>query len=212
MSTKMLYHENAYLKEHQSKVRKVEGNKILLDETILFPEAGTEPGDTGMIDAYKVVRVERDKEKDEIWHYLNDVPNFQPGDTVNVKVDWEKRYKMMRLHSALHLLAGCFELLFRQMAVAGTVESDSAFLVFKQPMDDYIKDSIGQANDDIADELIVQTYPDENRKGFRWCKIGDYSPIPCGGVQVKNTKEIGKIFLKEKKADGQGQRVFIGVE
>lgn len=212
MSTKMWYHEDAYLREHQSKVRRVDGNRVLLHETIFFPETATEPGDTGTMDNHKVVKVERDREKDEVWHILGKAPDLNPGDAVDLSIDWDERYKMMRLHSALHLLAGCFGLLFRQRAVAGTVESDSAYLVFKQSVDEYVKDSIDQANDDIADGLTIKTYEDKERKGFRWCKVGDYSPIPCGGIHVKNTEEIGKIFLKEKKADGQGQRIVIGVE
>ena len=212
MSTKKLYHEDGYLKEHASKVKLVQRNRILLDETVFFPDSGTEPGDKGTIEEYKVVKVERDKQSDEIWHIVEGTPSFKPSDTVITKIDWEKRYRMMRLHSALHLLAGCFDLLFRQRAVAGTVEENSAFLVFKTPVDEYVNDSVGQANDDIADGLEIETYEDEKRKGFRWCRIGNYSPIPCGGVHTKDTKEIGKLFIKEKKADGQGQRLVIGIE
>jgi len=212
MATRMLYHQDAYLREHESKVRRVEGNRVLLDDTIFFPVAATEPGDAGTMDGHKVVKVERDRATDEVWHVLEQAPDFNPGDTVTLRLDWDKRYGMMRLHSALHLLAGCFELLFRHRAVAGTVESDSAFLVFKQPVDEYINDSVAQANDDIQDGLEIETYEDEKRKGFRWCRVGHYSPIPCGGVHVRNTKELGRLILKEKQPDGGGQRLTIGVE
>ena len=208
--TKMLFYQNPYTREYQTKVLQVKGNKVLLEETIFFPQASTEPGDTGKINDRKVVEVER--EKDKIWHILEKVPDFKEGETVNLQIDWEKRYKMMRLHSGLHLLAGAFELLFRQRAVAGMVKADSAFLVFKQPVEDYIQDSLGQANDDIQDGLEIKTYEDEKGKGFRWCKVGDYSPIPCGGVHVKNTKEIGKLFLIKKTIEDGRQKLTVGVE
>jgi alanyl-tRNA synthetase len=207
---KMLYHQNSYQKEYRSKVIQIEGKKVLLDETIFFPVTPTEPGDIGIINNYRVVEVKRDPKKDIIWHFLENSPDFKKGDVAHLQIDWERRYKMMRLHSALHLLAGCFDSLFRQRAVAGIVESDTANLVFKQPVDDYIGDSIAQANDDIQRGLEIVTYEDEKRKGFRWCKIGDYPPIPCGGVHVRNAKEIKKLLLKEKRSEGQ--RLIIGVE
>ena len=106
---------------------------------------------------------------------------------------------MMRLHSALHLLAGVFDSRFKERAVAGVVKSNSAYLVFKRPLDDkIIQKAFEQANEDVGEGLEIETYEDEKRKGFRWCRIGNYPPIPCGGLHVKNTKEIGKIIFKEK--------------
>lgn len=210
--TKKLYYQNPYQKEHQSKVIRVEENRVLLDETIFFPVTPTEPGDTGIINNYRVVKVERDLKKDEVWHFLESPPEFKNSDIVRLQVDWKKRYKMMRLHSALHLLASSFDSLFKQRAVAGVVQVDIATLVFKQPVDKYIKDSIAQANNDVQKSLEIITYEDEKRKGFRWCKVGYYLPIPCGGIHVKNTKEIGKLFLKDKQAEGKGQKLIIDVE
>lgn len=204
--TKTLFHEDAYLKEHQTKVSRINGNKILLEETIFFPQTSTEPGDIGKINNSIVVGLK--KEGDEIWHILNNPPIFKEGDTVNLQIDWDKRHKMLRLHSALHLWAGVFDLHFKERAVAGVVKSNSAYLVFKHELtDETIQKALEQANKDIQEGLEIKTYEDEKRKGFRWCVVGNYIPIPCGGVHVKNTKEIGELVCIERVIEDGKQKL-----
>jgi alanyl-tRNA synthetase len=208
--TKTLFHEDAYLKKHQTKVSRINGNKILLEETIFFPQTSTETGDVGKIDDSKVVGLK--KEGAEIWHILNKPPIFKEGDTVNLQIDWDKRHKMLRLHSALHLWAGVFDLHFKERAVAGVVKSNSAYLVFKHELtDETIQKALEQANKDIQEGLEIKTYEDEKRKGFRWCRVGDYIPIPCGGVHVKNTKEIEELVCVEKIIEDGKQKLIMGV-
>lgn len=204
--TKLLYHTDAYLKEYRTRVTKIDENRVMLQETIFFPQTANEPGDLGKINDCMIIGLK--KEGDEIWHNLNKSPSFKEGDEVILQLDWSKRYQMMRLHSALHLLAGVFDLQFKERAVAGVVKSDSAYLVFKKVLgDDIIEQSFSRANKDIRDGLEINTYEDENRQGFRWCKIGDYIPIPCGGVHIKNTNEIRSLILKNKLMDGERQKL-----
>ncbi len=206
--TKTLFYKDSYLKAHQTKVIKIEGNRILLEETIFFPQTSTEPGDIGKINDRKIVGLK--KEGEEIWHILNKPSVFNEGDTVNLQLDWDKRYNMMKLHSALHLLAGVFDARFKERAVAGAVKSNLAYLVFKHELlDETIQKALDQANKDIEEELEIKTYEDKKRKGFRWCQVGNYIPIPCGGVHIKNTKEIGKLALKEKTTETGKQKLTI---
>jgi len=210
-TTKILFHKNPYLKEHQTKVVKVEGNRILLEETIFFPQTSTEPGDIGKVNDRKIVGLK--KEGEEIWHILNKPPVFNEGDTVNLQLDWNKRYNMMKLHSALHLLAGIFDARFGERAVAGAVKSNSAYIVFKHELpDETIQKALDQANKDIEEGLEIKTYEDKKRKDFRWCQVGNYIPIPCGGLHIKNTKEIGKLALKEKIAEPGKQKITIEIK
>jgi len=209
--TNTLFYENAYLKEYQTKIISVEGNKILLKETIFFPQTSNEPGDLGEIADYKVIGLK--KEGDEIWHILNKSPLFKEGDLVNIKIDWNKRYHMMKLHSALHLWAGVIDQQFKERAVAGAVKSDTAYLVFKQELsEEVIEKSLKRANDDIKQGLEIKIRCDEEKKGFKWCQVGDYSPIPCGGLHVKNTNEIGSIIISKKELDGSKLKIYIKVK
>ncbi len=209
--TKILFHNAPYLKEHQVKVSRVDGSKVLLEETIFFPQTSTEPGDTGKINDSKVVGLK--KEGDEIWHILNKAPLFKEGDTVSLQLDWDKRYKMMKLHSALHLWAGVFDLHFKERAVAGVVKSNSAYLVFKHELsNETIQKALEQANKDIQEGLEIKTYEDEKRKGFRWCQVGNYIPIPCGGIHLRNTEEIGELICVEKIIEDGKQKLTMEVK
>ena len=206
-----LFYENPYLKEHQTKVTKIDGKRVLLEETIFFPQTSTEPGDVGKINDSKVVGLKKDE--DAIWHLLNKQPTFREGELINLTIDWNKRFKMMKLHSALHLWAGVFDLQYGERAVAGVVKSNEAYLVFKHELaDEVIKNALDLANNDINEGLEIATYEDEKRKGFRWCRIGDYIPIPCGGLHVKNTDEIGWLLLKEKAVEKGRQKLIFQIE
>jgi Ser-tRNA(Ala) deacylase AlaX len=209
--TKQLFYEDAYLKGHKARVSKVEGSRVLLEETILFPQTSTEPGDVGRINGFKILGLK--KEGAEIWHVLNTVPSFKEGDLVDLEVDWNRRYKTMRLHSALHLWAGVFEAKFNERAVAGVVKSDAAYLVFKHELaDEVIQKSLEQANMYVQAELGITTYEDEVRQGFKWCRIGEYVPIPCAGLHVRNTKEIGPLTCTQKALEGQKQKLVLKID
>jgi len=113
----------------------------------------------GKINESMVVRLK--KEGKEIWHIiLNKSPAFKEGNAVDLQIDWKKRYRMMRLHSALW--AGVFDLQFKERAVAGVVKSNLAYLVFKHELaDELIQKALDQANTDIQEGLEIKTYEDE---------------------------------------------------
>lgn len=206
--TKELFIENHYMSEHQAKVEKIDGKRVLLNETIFFPATSTEPGDIGKINGIKLAGLKR--EGGDIWHILIKDPNFNEGDTVRLEINWNKRYNMMKLHSALHHWASILDTNFNERAVAGVVKSKEAYLVFKHRLSQEIIDkSLKLAADDIQSGIEIKTRPDETRHGFRWCQVGDYNPIPCGGLHVKNTNEIGKISIVKEEADGNKHKISI---
>lgn len=206
--TKMLFYKDAYLKKYQTKVVEIAGNKVLLKETIFFPQTSTEIGDAGKIQDKKVAGLK--KEDGKIWHILNKPPAFEEKDVVLLQIDWKRRYKIMKLHSALHLWASVFDFQFKEKAIAGIVKLNSAYLVFKNELaDEIIQKALDQANKDIQEGLEIKTYEDKKKKGFRWCQIGNYAPIPCGGIHIKNTKEIGKLILEKRTMEEEKQKFII---
>ena len=209
--TELIYYQDQYKKETDAKVVKVEGNKILLDKTIFIPQTNTEPGDFGKIMDVKIAGSK--KEGDNVWHILPQYNPFKVGDKVKLTLDWGYRLNAIRLHSALHLLAGVFDSKFQERAVAGAVKPKNAYLVFKHEIpDEKITQAIKQANADIKSGVGIKNYWDEKKKGFRWCAIKDYPPIPCGGLHVKNTKEIGEIILANKETEQGKQKITIAVK
>ena len=198
--SELIYYQDQCKTETEAKVVKVEGNKILLDKTIFIPQTNTEPGDFGKIQAIKIAGSK--KEGDEVWHIIPGYNPFKVGDKVKLTLDWKYRFNAMKLHSALHLLAGVFDSNFKERAVAGVVKPKNAYLVFKHGISDELTTrAIKQANVDIRLGVEIKTYEDEKRKGFRWCAVEDYPPIPCGGLHVKNAKEIGEIVLVNKEVE-----------
>ncbi len=209
--TELLYYKNQYLKETKAKVLNIEGKNVLLDKTIFFPQSAGEPGDAGKISGMRLSGLK--KEGNNVIHILEKQPNFLAGDEVSLILDYDKRYKSMRLHSALHLLAGIIETKFGERAVAGNVKTNEAQLVLKNELqNDKIIQAVEEANKVIEDDKEIKTYWDEKREGFRWCKIGDLIPIPCGGLHVKSAKEIGKIKIDKIENEHGKQKIVIKVE
>ncbi len=207
----LIYYQDQYKTEVEAKVVKVEGNRILLDETIFIPQTNTEPGDLGKVQDVKIAGSK--KEGDEIWHIIPQYNPFKVGDKVKLTLDWKYRLNTMRLHSALHLLAGVFDSKFKERAVAGVVKPKNAYLVFKHEISGgTISQAIERANKDTKSGGEIKTYEDEKRKGFRWCAIKDYPPIPCGGLHLKNAKEIGEITLISKDTEDGKQKIIIVIK
>jgi alanyl-tRNA synthetase len=207
----LIFYQDQYNTEIDAEVIKVEGNKILLDKTIFIPQTNTEPGDFGKIDDVKIAGSQ--KQGDDVWHIIPKNNPFEVGDKVKLKLDWKYRLNAMKLHSALHLLAGVFDSKFQQRAIAGVVKSKNAYLVFKNEIQEQvIQQAIEQANTDIKLGAEIKTYWDEKKKGFRWCAIKDYPPIPCGGLHVKNIKEIQGVKITKTELDGDNQKIFVELE
>jgi len=209
--TELIYYQDQYKKEFETKVVKIEGNRILLDKTIFIPATNTEPADIGKINGTKISGSK--KEGDDVWHITPKEISTNVGDRVSLELNWNKRLIAMKLHSALHLLAGPFDKDFNQRAVAGAVKGTQSYLVFKEEISDEIIDkAIEQANEDIKNGLEIKSYWDKERKGFRWTQVGQYPAIPDGGLHVKNINEIGGIKLISKELDQGKQKILISIE
>lgn len=219
--TELLYYKDQYLKEAKAKVLEVNGKNVLLDKTIFFPQSAGEPGDAGKINGMRLSGLK--KEENNVIHILEKQPTFSAGEEVSLTLDYDKRLKSMRLHSALHLLAGIIEAKFAERAVAGNVKTNEAQLVLKNELQsEKISQAAEEANKIIQADAEIKTYWDEKREGFRWCKIGapampllplcDLPPIPCGGLHVKSTKEIGKLKIDKIENEHGKQKIVINVE
>ena len=105
--TEALYHTDAYLKEFAAVVTAVDGYKVALDRTAFYPGGGGQPNDVGMLTAgdqtWQVVKVS--KQGAEVWHEL-DRAAPPIGTPVRGQLDWDRRYKLMRTHTAMHILCG----------------------------------------------------------------------------------------------------------
>ncbi|MFA4668218.1 alanyl-tRNA editing protein [Pyrococcus kukulkanii] len=212
--TRKLYYENAYLKEAKAKVLEIKDNALLLDQTIFYPTGGGQPHDRGTISGVEVLDVYKDEEGN-VWHVVKEPEKFKVGDEVELKIDWDYRYKLMRIHSALHLL----EHVLNEVLGYGKWELvGSGMSAEKGRYDIAYPENINKYKEKIIE--LFNKYVDEGGEmkiwwegETRYTQIRDFEVIPCGGTHVKDIKEIGHIEKLKRSSIGRGkQRIEIWLE
>ena len=233
--TEYVFRSQSYLKSIDAKVTEVtpEGG-IVLDRTIFYAASGGQPNDTGRIVAsdgrivpiINVVHPEGDKTR--IVHAPADgAPQLTAGDPVTLELDWDRRYRLMRMHTALHLLS----VVFPFPVTGGSVGEDKGRLDFDMPevpadlaaleawlnemvsathpvTEEWITDAEMAANPGLIKTMKVK--PPMGQGRVRLIRIGDVDLQPCGGTHVANTSEIGSLKLgKIEKKGAINRRVAL---
>ena len=225
--TTALFLDDSYLKECEATVKSVDGNKLVLDKTIFYATSGGQPNDIGVLakdsKSYKVTNVS--KVGEEIIHEAE--PGLKLGDKVTCKIDWERRYKLMRSHTAAHTLAAAINKETNALITGGELNVDKCKMDFdlENFNPEQIKNFIEKANAALVKNYDVKTYylsreefekdpslvklakgfPDYIKK-VRIVAIGSYDIQADGGTHVKNTKEVGKIELIKCENKGKSRR------
>ncbi|WP_175058871.1 alanyl-tRNA editing protein [Thermococcus sp. 2319x1] len=212
--TRKLYYDDAYLKEARAKIVEIKENALLLDQTIFYPTGGGQPHDTGTINGVRVLDVHKD-EDGNIWHVVEDAGAFSVGDEVELKLDWERRYKLMRIHTALHLLDHVFnEVLGKgnwQLHGSGMSPEKGRYDVeYPENLNQYKEKIIGLFNRYVDEGGEVKIWWEGEK---RLTQIRDFEVLPCGGTHVKDIREIGHIKKLKRSSIGKGvQRIEIWLE
>ena len=207
--TKKLFWEDPYKTECEATVLIINGKEVILDQTIFFAFSGGQESDSGSINDIPVK--EAIKSGNDIIYVLEDEPNFKEGDKVIVKIDWEKRYKIMRLHSAAHIIYFLFaEKIGVKKLIGSNITKEKARLDYEypEPITNILPEIEEKANELFSRDVEIKTYPDENDKNKRWWECMNWK-MPCGGTHVKSTKEIGKVKLKRKNIGSGKERIEI---
>lgn len=231
MSTKPLYLYDSYLKEFEAKIQHATGNQVILDQTAFHPLTGGVAYDTGYLTRgnmkYKVTRVEINKETKEIIHILEEKAELNLGDLVKGILNWERRFKLMRLHTAAHILAAVMYRDYNALITGGQVDYEHAKLDFNLPRTDreIFEDAVEKATKEANKNNPLKIYflaRDEALKMPGAVKLAERMPpqekelriveIPTidiqadGGPHVKNINEIGEILLVKIENKGKNQR------
>ena len=229
--------DDSYLKEWNAEVISVSNGKfIILDKTAFFPKGGGVEWDTGKIitkdeKEYKVIYT--GKFSGEISHEL-DHEGLEKGDKVHCILDWPRRYKLMRYHTATHVLSGVFYKDYDLMVTGNQLTTEKGRMdANMQVMDiDLIKNAIEKSNDIIQKGLAVETYYKSRKeaekdpelfklaKGFshdietiRIVDIKGFDRQADGGCHVKNLNEIGTIIFQDAINKGKSnRRVYFTIE
>lgn len=202
------YFDDPYVKDFKAKVASVDGVNVVLEATYFFPRGGGQTGDSGTIDGVKVV--DTVAENGRIVHIMESAPRFKAGDMVECFIDWEKRYRKMRLHSASHIVYYLMKEVFGDactIASSGLLDENKerSDYLFEAPLDKAkLKEVEDRANALIAEGWDIRTYRDPvDPNVLRW----EMSPwtMNCCGTHPKNSKEIGHITISRGKKPGKGR-------
>ncbi len=208
MVERIFWHD-PYMKECAAVVEAIEDNRVWLDRTVFFAFSGGQASDKGTIGGINVL--EAVAESDDIMYVLEKVPDFGIGDNVIVKIDWERRHRIMRLHSAAHIVYYYFTEAAGQLKVIGSnISEDKARLDFlcSKPISEVLPDIEEKANSEILKNWDVKAFKDEKDPSKRVWACSKWL-MPCGGTHVRNTGEIGGIKLKRKNIGAGKERIEV---
>lgn len=207
-----IFWENPYQTHLETEIASVSDELVTLKETIFYAFSGGQESDSGTIGGFPVADAR--KNGNAIFYTLPQNHGLIPGDPVIVEIDWERRYKLMRLHFAAEIV---LELIYRRLAgskkIGAHISAKRARIDFKwnesiSPILPEISNAAQKLVD--ADATITSDFSDrENEKRF-W-EIQGFARIPCGGTHLKRTGEVGTIKLKRKNIGKNKERVNISL-
>ena len=199
-----------YLAEGQSRIVSVAGATVVLDRTIFFAFSGGQESDSGTIGGYPVL--EARKAGTAIEYLLPKHHDLKEGQTVAVMIDWQRRYRLMRLHFAAELV---LELVYARLdgvkKIGAHIGEQKARLDFSWPhsVSPLLPDLTAGAMAIIAEDLsITSAFSDEPTEQRIW-EIAGFARVPCGGTHLRRTGEVGTVRLKRNNIGKGKERIEI---
>lgn len=236
--TELLAHLDSYVKEFTAAVVALnpDENAVALDQTAFYPGGGGQPCDLGSLagagGSWPVTKVKR--EGAHIWHWLDGgLPAV--GETVTGSLDWERRYRLMRTHTALHILCGVVWRDYGAQVTGGNMEPlkgrmDFEFETLRQELVKEIEEKINlevEAARDVRVKILPRAeafqIPDLIRTkinllpaGITEVRVVEIDGLDLqadGGTHVANTREVGRIAIAGYKSKGKiNKRIQIELE
>ncbi len=233
MPTEEIFREEAYARRCTARIVRASEGMIELDRTVFYPTGGGQPGDSGAIglgDASKflVTDTRKGSAPGQILHVIEGRPALPgPGSAVEATLDWDRRYRLMRMHSCLHLLCKAVD----GSVTGGQIADGKGRLDFDIPEPTLDKDAITElvmswvtadkeirhswiSDEELADRSdLVRTMsvrPPVGQGRVRLVEIDGIDLQACGGTHVRSTGEIGRVRIaKIEKKGRQNRRVSV---
>lgn len=225
--TILLCHEDGYMKEFDATVAAVTDKGVALDRTAFYPGGGGQPPDTGhlMTDSEERVVKKLSRSGGQIVHEIEGGDFPREGSAVHGVLDWERRYNLMRTHTALHILCGVVWRDYAALVTGGNMEPLAARMDFElESMSvDFAREVERAINEEVAAERPVHaavhpreealTIPDlirtkvnlipESVTEIRTIDIEGLDLQADGGIHVSNTREVGSIRVVKHESKGR---------
>lgn len=239
METEPLYWKDSYLKDVKARVVKLYEDGFATDKTVFYPGGGGQPFDTGWVILgnvrKEVVKAYRDGML--VVHVPSEQLDVDVGIEVELHINWERRYRIMRLHTSLHILSAVMYERYGYLITGSQIYEDRARIDFpaEEMNKEVAMEIVDEANKVASQGHEVEVFfvtPEEAREMRHLFRVADFSkyekymagPLRVvkignidmqfdGGTHVKNTREIGEIrFLKYESKGRRNRRIYITVE
>ena len=226
--TELLFRAEPYTRTCEATVSAADGEAVRLDRTLFYPEGGGQPGDTGILrtddgTVIAVMNTRKGEAADDVLHLIDpDCPAPVPGSRVVAELDWERRYRHMRMHTCLHLLSAVIDAPVtggQLSAEKGRLDFDVDTKLEKAAVQDELNALIARdfpvAARWISDEALaaqpelVKTMRVKPPSGQGRVRVIDVEGIdlqPCGGTHVARTGEIGPVIVRKIENKGRHNR------
>ncbi len=208
--TRKVFWEDPYLSQLETVITSIDNHQVTVDRTILYPFSGGQErdhgtlGDRTVVDARKVGR--------EIIYTLDNVEGLSVGDVLVMKIDWERRYALMRLHFAAELVLETARRAFPSIEkIDAHISQDKARVDFlwKESLNPHLPGVQEKVNQLIAEgREIISAYSDEETEQRYW-EVSGFARVACGGTHLKRTSEVGAITLKRDNIGRGKERIEI---
>jgi misacylated tRNA(Ala) deacylase len=224
--TDVLYYQDAYIREFTASITSVSEHGVALDRTAFFPGGGGQPYDTGELRAegqsWPVLRTRR--VGGEIWHAVEGEPPSVAMEVQGV-IDWERRYQIMRVHTAMHILCGVIWRDYGASVTGGNMEPlrgrmDFEFETMQKELVEEIENKIN-VEVDAAREVktailsreeafqipdLIRTKINLLPEAIQEVRVVELDGLDLqadGGTHVANTREVGPIRIVDYKSKGK---------
>jgi misacylated tRNA(Ala) deacylase len=229
MPTELLFRDDAYLKDAEATVLAVNDRRgIILDRTVFYATGGGQLGDVGTLERADgrivIATTVYGEGKIDVVHVPGETePLPEPGETLRAVLDWDRRYRHMRIHTGLHLLS----VVVPFPVTGGAIGADEGRLDFDIDGDVPAKEEIEERLNALvaADHAVTQEWitddelaanpglvktmkvkPPMGSGRVRLVRIGDIDLQPCGGTHVRSTVEIGRLVVSKIESKGKQNR------
>ncbi|MBV8888139.1 MAG: alanyl-tRNA editing protein [Alphaproteobacteria bacterium] len=231
--TELLFRDDAYRRSCTARVTASDARGLQLDRTVFYPAGGGQPGDVGVLrpasgEPVTIIDTIKGEAADEVIHVAAPQAVLpKPGTELVAEIDWQRRHRLMRMHTCLHLLCAVVP----GAVTGGQVADGKGRLDFDVPGASLDKDAIagrlnaliaeGHAVDPrwIADEELacrpelvrtMSVKPPAGTGRVRLIEVAGIDLQPCGGTHIRNTAEIGRVVVTKIESKGrQNRRVIV---
>jgi misacylated tRNA(Ala) deacylase len=226
--TELLFREDSYLRSCDATVVAIEPNGIVLDRTVFYPTGGGQPGDSGTLTTadgrgVQIAEARKGPAADSVLHIpAQGAQSLDVGDAVTASIDWDRRHRLMRMHTLLHLLSAAvpFPVTGGQVSDGkGRLDFDADVALDKESVERALNDYVAQAkrvsvrwitDDELGarPELVktMSVKPPTGAGRVRLLEVDGIDLQPCGGTHVRSIDEIGPVRVDKIENKGAKNR------